>query len=645
VEPPFFLFGPLRADSASQGGGTLAEKTDSALTCAGVAADPDRALSEAERLEAAGRLEEAAEIYRELLRLFPDNGHLLHNFGLVLRAQTRLSEAESTLRKALTMAPDEASFHNSLGVVLQDQGHDVQAEACYRAALALRPDDPDAHYNLGLLLEESDRSIEARAVYEAAVAAAPRFARALTRIGVILSRQGASSEALEYFDRAVANGPHYFEALYHRGDLLSKLGRPKEALLTLERAASLRPDSLEAVLAVANALRDAGRLDQAISAYWQAMELQPQRSSTHEEINRLVWVSGRHDLYLQSFSYARQHVGLHPDLLVLEAGFRLRRDEFLPAEELLRSARAQAPERGDVMRLLARSLAGQGRFEEAYAFFSRAIAAEPDVVLHHLEYGLALLRGKEAREALAVFETALALSPNDQLLLAGLSAALRELDDGRYHLLVDPSRYVRSYDIQLPSGFKDARAFNLALAEELDALHTARVEPIDQTLRRGTQTMGHLFAADTIHIQQVKEAIAEAVADYIRQLPDTAVHPTNARKSADFEFSGSWSCRLGSDGFHTNHVHPQGWISSAYYVRLPDGLGDAQQRPGWLKFEETNMALGRRDRPAFFIKPQVGRLVLFPSFYWHGTVPFSDEHDRLTIAFDVVPRSAPGSRK
>ena len=35
--------------------------------------------------------------------------------------------------------------------------------------------------------------------------------------------------------------------------------------------------------------------------------------------------------------------------------------------------------------------------------------------------------------------------------------------------------------------------------------------------------------------------------------------------------------------------------------------------------------------------PELGRLVLFPSYFWHGTLPFRSEQPRLTVAFDVVP--------
>ncbi|HWY25798.1 MAG TPA: putative 2OG-Fe(II) oxygenase, partial [Nevskia sp.] len=167
------------------------------------------------------------------------------------------------------------------------------------------------------------------------------------------------------------------------------------------------------------------------------------------------------------------------------------------------------------------------------------------------------------------------------------------------------------------------------------------VEPIDQTLRGGTQTAGLLFSSGAPLIQEVHAAIRGAVAEYIRDLPQDPLHPMSQRRAgaaaADFDFTGSWSCRLRSQGYHTNHVHPMGWISSAYYARLPQDVEDGARRHGWLKFGESNMALGERDWPASYVKPEVGRLVLFPSFFWHGTVPFADSHDRLSIAFDVVP--------
>jgi hypothetical protein len=49
------------------------------------------------------------------------------------------------------------------------------------------------------------------------------------------------------------------------------------------------------------------------------------------------------------------------------------------------------------------------------------------------------------------------------------------------------------------------------------------------------------------------------------------------------------------------------------------------------------LELGGDDKPEHFVQPVVGHLALFPSYFWHGTVPFQSADDRLTIAFDVVP--------
>lgn len=597
-------------------------------------------LQKTERLEAAGRTAEAEVLYRGLMLKHPGQPLVLHGLGLLLYQKGELGDAQALLRGACVLDPANAELCNSLGVVLQSSGQLADAEAAYRRALQLNPSYAEAHFNLGVLLEEGGRPDEALPHHRSAAALQPRYARALTRIGAILQRQGAAAEALDHLDRAVAAAPKFFDARYYRGTVLSGLRRHDEAQAALEQAYQLRPDSYEAALALGNVLRDAQRHEMALNAYWRAVQLRPVDGEAHEQINRLAWSTGRRDLYLRSFDFARQAVGPQVVLLLMEAAFHMRMEQFAKAEDLLWRARAMAPGRSDISGMLARSLAWQGKFEEAYAFFEKAIDGEPLASMHRCELGFALLRDHQAAQARDVFDKARLIDPSNQLLLAGLTVSLRQLGDSRYQRLVDPERYVRVYDIRPPSGFAGAHAFNEALARELDSLHTTRFQPIDQTLRGGTQTLGQLFDAPTPLIVEVRHAIAEAVQNYVRQLPDDAAHPMRERAAAgagDFSFIGSWSCRLSSRGFHTNHVHPMGWISSAYYVRLPGGIDDEVQRQGWLRFGESNMVLNEHDSADRYVKPEVGRLVLFPSFYWHGTVPFSDDHDRLSIAFDAVP--------
>ena len=60
-------------------------------------------------------------------------------------------------------------------------------------------------------------------------------------------------------------------------------------------------------------------------------------------------------------------------------------------------------------------------------------------------------------------------------------------------------------------------------------------------------------------------------------------------------------------------------------------------RDGWLSFGEPGIPTGPALPPEHFVKPEPGVLVLFPSYFWHGTAPFHGEGTRLTAAFDVAP--------
>jgi len=138
----------------------------------------------------------------------------------------------------------------------------------------------------------------------------------------------------------------------------------------------------------------------------------------------------------------------------------------------------------------------------------------------------------------------------------------------------------------------------------------------------------------------LKSELSKIVKQYIGELPDDLSHPLLSRKSEAFEFSGSWSVKLKSGGFHVNHVHPQGWISSSCYVSIPQGMQDGtDQREGQIKFGESPLNLGDRECIEKIVKPEAGLVVLFPSYCWHGTIPFSgnDQDYRMTAPFDVVP--------
>ena len=128
--------------------------------------------------------DEAVECFRRLAERLPQLAEAHACLGTALRAQGSFSAAEACQRHALSLQPASAGFHGTLGVVLRDQGRLDEAEAAYRAALSLDPGHAEARWNLALLELQLGNFAEGWRNYEARwqLPCAPcRFAEPLWR--------------------------------------------------------------------------------------------------------------------------------------------------------------------------------------------------------------------------------------------------------------------------------------------------------------------------------------------------------------------------------------------------------------------------------------------------------------------------------
>ena len=192
--------------------------------------------------------------------------------------------------------------------------------------------------------------------------------------------------------------------------------------------------------------------------------------------------------------------------------------------------------------------------------------------------------------------------------------------------------------VDVPRGFASMPAFIAKLRDALDALHQARNEPVRQSVRGGSQTPGRLFGRADARIVALEAALTATIERFIARLPKDDTHPFLRRAARSVRYTGSWSVKLWQSGRHANHFHSEGWMSSAFYVALPPSVaagGDA----GALQLGQPPVELGLDLSPRRIIHPREGHLALFPSYLWHGTVPFDDEAPRITVAFDMLPKA------
>ena len=110
-----------------------------------------------------------------------------------------------------------------------------------------------------------------------------------------------------------------------------------------------------------------------------------------------------------------------------------------------------------------------------------------------------------------------------------------------------------------------------------------------------------------------------------------------ARNRGGHHVVGAWSARLQPHGFHVDHIHPQGWISAVCYIEVPAAVSEGEDHAGWLRFGAPPSPTRPSLAAEHYVRPEPGRLAFFPSYMWHGTVPFGGDQPRMTIAFDIAP--------
>ena len=128
----------------------------------------------------------------------------------------RLAEAAALYRSVLTEAPLAAEVWNNLAYALTGLGQHEQAAAAFQAAIAIRPDYANAFIGLGNLGNAGGRSEQASRHWRRTMRLDPGQGEVAFNLGITLQSQGDAPEAAFWFQRAT-------ELLPGRPDLFSQL--------------------------------------------------------------------------------------------------------------------------------------------------------------------------------------------------------------------------------------------------------------------------------------------------------------------------------------------------------------------------------------------------------------------------------------
>jgi tetratricopeptide (TPR) repeat protein len=492
---------------------------------------------------------------------------------------------------------------------LARKGETAAAAAPEDPRRRLQPIPPAEALRLAKAYQQNGRFGEAFALYRRVLATHPDHAESLAQGGVAAFRLGRADDAIRMLRRAVAARHDFADAHNNLAVVLQASGQLDEALRACQRAVRFGPGLIAAHLNLGNVLMARGEVDEAVAVYERAIALQPAHGSADFRLGLALQAQDRLDAAAASLEHAVRIQPRHA-----EAHYSL----------------------GTVLH-------GLRRLDDALTAYERAIALEPGLLEGLFEVGKprhihALFeRGDHAR-AIDALDLFLRRRPGHSCALALKAVALDEIGERQQaRRLVDFDRLVRPQRLVPPADAGGLAELNEALAGWIRGHPTLHEAPAAFSVHRGLTT-GELLAEPKGPIRVFERMIRAAIEGYRQSLPADALHPFLANVPRRWHLT-MWAIIIEAEGFQVPHIHPSGWLSGVYYVALPPVVRvPGANRAGWIEFGEPYRDIAHSVAPELkAYQPEEGLLLMFPSYFYHRTLPFSSDHQRISISFDVVP--------
>jgi len=373
------------------------------------------------------------------------------------------SRAVQLYTRALSETDDahhRAQLHVSIAWTLFALGRQGEVETHIRAALLEDPElslVPDYYTNEFIELFDAARGRARTAARESEGVPAPDLEATLISVRERVDSGRDLEGALADVERLLVSYPGDGRLLPLRVELLRRLDRAGEADQLLHAYGSQGADvpveslSIPDLILRANRLLDEGDVETAFSLLREAVSRQPTNVAALELMAEAAVRTGRwHDAEFA----LKSALGLQPDNLGLQlrlGGVYLAKKDTSAARDIFRELTEQYPHSDRAWAALGLLDAQLGNDERAVRELAQALQENPLLPEVQLGYGELMLKQGRPAEALAAFEAAENLLPDDPHLSARVGQALQGLgrhDEALDHLRVAIDGGYRPFDVQ-----------------------------------------------------------------------------------------------------------------------------------------------------------------------------------------------------
>jgi len=531
--------------------------------------------------------------------------------GLLARAAIALQEgnpheAFDFCRKALGLDPENPGAFNLAGIAAFHAGLAEEGLTLLQIAVDKKPSDAEAQTNLGNVLMHLDRIAEAENAYQAAMAADPGYADAFFNFGLLNNLSGQQTKAVSAFTQALNISPTHSPAQQGLGDALKALGQLDRAKLVYETVLDKNPALSTVRTNLAAVLHELGDFDAAAGHCRLALEASPELTEARYNLGIVLQEQGRY----------KDAIDAYEQVLVSQPG---------------RAAAALN---------IAYALQQMGKQDAAVDAIKKTLDIDPEFTKAHVNLADLYLQQGNPSAALEICDSFLARHPGNTDLLAFKAITLTDCGEiEAAQEIVDFDRFLWTGSITPPAAYADLADFNTALSEHVTCHPTLSYAPLSHATRKGRHS-GELLNEPKGPIAALEKIILSSVDDYREKHARDNRHPFLASIPDGLTLS-VWGVVLQAAGHQISHIHPAAWLSGIYYPKIPDVVSaDKPDKAGWIQFGQPPDHFHNQVQPeTISIKPEAGLIMLFPSYFYHHTIPFEIEDTRISIAFDLMPVS------
>lgn len=255
-----------------------------------------------------GSINQALDLYKQLLVYDPNNSHILfllgtglyqigahsqgiqhlkqslsvqpnplayNNLGVIHLALHQNKEAVESFEMAVQLDPNYAEGYWHLGAALRaTKDYKKSIDSCKKATL-LSPSSEKAFFNLANTLHDIKMYRDAISAYNKSIELNPEFSDAYAGMALSLFELAQYEEALTSYNKAINKNPSDPYLFYNKGKTLAKLQRISEAIDAYGVAITMKNDYVEAYNNRGLAQQEANQLSEAYSDLSKAFAINP----------------------------------------------------------------------------------------------------------------------------------------------------------------------------------------------------------------------------------------------------------------------------------------------------------------------------------------------------------------------------------